>query len=204
MTLSGLAQAPRPLLVVGALALGIAITLVLVMVWHVIRRVFDRPRVPLWGGTYVMMFVAVVVLGGAGVLAVLIADALVDWPAAAGDAVAEMRCRPTGRAGELTIVPLPTRTPVVTAPVTGSCVVRATLLRFAAPLEGVGVGARYRLQPTSVAASSDRTPAWRALPQPAGLPVATTRTETLIMNLEPAAVWRVTAGETALHLERAR
>jgi hypothetical protein len=205
MTLPGLAHAPRPLLIVGTIALGVAVGLLLLMLWHVLRRLLNIPRVPLWGGTYVMMFITALLLSATGLMAFAIGDALIDWPAVGDGPVAEVRCQPaTGGGTELRLVPLPTRTPETRVPVTGSCTMRATLLRFAAPIEGLGIGARYQIDVTSAVRPTTVTPGWRALPQPLGLPVATTRTETLLMATDAGALWRVTAGETALHLERAK
>jgi hypothetical protein len=166
-------HAPSSLVVFGITCAILAALLILLLVWHAVRRILDVPRVPRGAGFYVLMVVVAAAALGAGVGALVVAAALDDWPGVIGQpAQAELRCRrqsPT--AARLSFVPLDPRGPEE-AEVVPACEVAVDRLRFGGRLNRFGLFERFRLAQVGTRARPPGTPEWRALPQPFGVPVA--------------------------------
>ena len=204
------AHGPGWMVVAGIAGLVIGLGLFLLLVWHIVRRVADVPRVPLGPGTYTFLFLACLVAIGFGGLALAVAAAHADWapraPAPLPTTIAEMTCRPEGkgkarlglvrvrldgqRAGE--------EWQIVDG---GECAILGEVLTFPAALEKVGLRGRYRLTKVGERPDPVVTPAWRALPRPGGVPVATATAVEVKAASDRHAIQRVVLDGPSLRLE---
>ena len=190
-TMSGSGHAPPLLLLIGAAASALGALLVLMLFWHVLRRILDRPRVPLASGTYIFLGFLCAILSVTGIAALAVVRALDDWaPIRQGSAVAEIDCRKTDQ-GRLRISFTPLLPNGYPAGVHESanlddaeCRVAGEILRFRAPLDRLGLGQLHRIVRLGQRPRAGLTPSWRALPRPLGLPLASARSDQV--SLPPA------------------
>jgi hypothetical protein len=206
--MAGFPHAPAALVVFGITCTALAGVVILILIWHAVRRVLDIPRVPRGPGSYVVMVVATAGLLALGLGAFLVAAGLEDWPAPGRAPLAEVRCHklpPTG--ARLSFVPLaadgarsPEEVESVSSP--SGCVLGFQRLRFAAPLARFGLTERVRLSRVGSRVRPAGTPSWRALPQPLGAPVALASDEQLPVPAEDDRPYRLLTDARGLRLEK--
>jgi hypothetical protein len=204
--MAGFQHAPASLVVFGITCTALAGVVILVLLWHAIRRALDIPRVPRGPGTYVVMVLATAGLLAAGVGAFVVAAGLDDWPPPGRAPLAEVRCHKlTPTTARLSFVPLAldgARGPEEVESVARSCDLGFQRLRFAAPLARFGLIERLRLARVGNRLRPAGTPAWRALPQPLGAPVAVASDEQLPVPPEDDRPYRVLADDRGFRLEK--
>src|SRR5687767_1157673 len=94
--MAGLGQAPTWLVVLAITSIALGAFLLLLLGWHVVRRILDVPRVPRGAGTYAVMVSFCVLSIAGGATALVVAAALGDWQTQVGPSpVAEVHCRRT-------------------------------------------------------------------------------------------------------------
>lgn len=187
-------HAPGPLVALGGIALATGGALLVLLAWHALRRMLDRPRVPLRAGVYVVLVLLCAALSGAGFFALTVASALGDWaPLPADGVVAEVRCRMQDGRLAMSFVPIGPAgrpEPEESATSTGtSCDVGGEVLRFRPALSWLGLDTAHRVFRIGAQGRTTKTPAWRALPRPLGIELGQTRPETVAV---PAAADRRT------------
>jgi hypothetical protein len=197
-------HAPGSLVVFGITCTVAAVLLILMLGWHVARRVLDIPRVPRGPGTYVVTVVVGVVLLAAGLSALAVAAGLEDWQGVPGRTpLAEVQCqRLTPSSARLTFVPFKpdgARGPeeVETLP---ACDLAIERLHFAAPFARFGLTERNRLARVGSHPRPLESPDWSALPRPFGLPLAAASEQKVVVP--DGDRYRVIADERGLRLEK--
>jgi hypothetical protein len=177
-------HAPASLVVFGITCTAIGGILILVLGWHVARRVMDIPRVPRGGGFYVMMGLVCLACLGVGVIALAVAAGLEDWQGVPGRSpLAEVQChRLTPSTARLSFVPFRdgARGPEEVETVDG-CDLAVQRLRFARPFARFGLEERYRLARVGTRRRPIETGDGGALPRPFGVPVGMTVEEKLVV-----------------------
>ena len=178
-------HAPGSLVVFGITGTAIGAILILVLGWHVARRVLDVPRIPRGPGFYVMMVIACLASLGAGVIALAVAAGLEDWQGIPGKSpLAEVQChRLTPATARLSFVPFRedgARGPEEVETV-DSCDLVVQRLRLARPFARFGLEERYRLARVGTRRRPIETGDGSALPRPFGVPVGMTIEERLVV-----------------------
>jgi hypothetical protein len=199
--MAGFAQAPGPLVVFGVTSTAIGGIILLLLGWHVARRLLDVPRIPLGRTTYAALVLVCTALLGTGISALMVASALDDWePTAGGTPVAEVNCRRvTPKVTQLSFTPLDAsgrrgaeeKQTLESSP----CEVAVERLRFYTPLRRLGLVERLRVARVGSHRRAVATPQWRALPQPLGVPVAIASAHELSVPADDGTPYRVIADE---------
>jgi hypothetical protein len=201
-------QAPTWLVVLAITSIIIGAAILVLLGWHVVRRILDVPRVPRGRALYAILIGACVLLIGEGVTGLAIANALEDWqPRLGASAVAEVHCR--------RLAPTRVQVGVVTLDADGRrgaeetqtidnlpCEVAVERLRFHQGLERLGLLDRLRLARVGTVARPTSTPPWRALPQPMGLPIASSEAQQVAIPTEDDAPYRVVADDRGVRAEK--
>ena len=205
--MAGFEQAPDWLVVLAITGIALGALLLLMLGWHVVRRILDVPRVPRGAGTYAVMVGFCVLCIAGGTTALVVASALDDWQRQVGPAVAEVQCRRTG----------PTRVEVsyVTLGPDGKrgaeekqtieslpCEIAIERLHFPQALARLGLSERRRLARVGGYRLATTTPTWRALPQPMGLPLAYADAQQIAIPTEDGAPYRVVADDRGVRVEK--
>jgi len=207
-SMAGFAQAPTWLVVLAITSIALGAFLLLLLGWHVVRRILDVPRVPRGAGTYAVMIGLCVLSIAGGATALVVAAALDDWQTQGGPAaVAEVHCRrvaptrvevsyvtlgPDGKRGaeeKQTIESLP-------------CEIAIERLHFPQALVRLGLSERHRLARIGGFRLATATPVWRALPQPMGLPIAYAEAQQVAIPTEDGAPYRVVADDRGVRVEK--
>jgi hypothetical protein len=210
LPMAGFGHAPSWLVVLAITSIAVGVGLLALLVWHVVRRILDVPRIPRGFGTYAFMLIACVLLIAEGATSLAVAAALGDWqnPVDAGaSAIAEVHCRRLGPSRvELRYATLgaggqrgPEQTQTIAA---ASCGIAVERLRFHPPLPRLGLLERLRLVPVGTSAPAATTPPWRALPQPLGLPIASAEAQQLAIPTADDAPYRIVADDRGLRVEK--
>jgi len=204
----GFGQAPTWLVVLAITSIAIGAFLLIMMGWHVVRRLLDVPRIPRGAAGYAVMVAICVLSIGGGSAALAVAAALDDWQTQAGTSpVAEVHCKriaPTrvevsyvtlgsdGKRGpeeKQTIESLP-------------CEIAVERLHFPPSLARLGFYERHRLARVGGYRLATTTPTWRALPQPLGLPIAYAEAKQVAIPTEDGAHYRVVADDSGVRVEK--
>jgi hypothetical protein len=204
--MGGFPHAPGPLVVAGITGVFVGGLLLLVLAWHVLRRIMDVPRVPLGPAVYALLLLICAATLGGGLLALVLAAALEDWQTVPEHAaVAEVRCQRDGAAVKVTLVPIasdgshgPAETAAAT---TAPCDLTIERLAFAPPLSRV-LGQRQRVTSLAGRPRPGETPAWRALPRPLGLNVAEASDHQLRLTADETHPYRVMVEGPGFRVER--
>jgi hypothetical protein len=205
--MAGFAQAPTWLVVLAITGLALGVLLLLLLGWHVVRRMLDVPRVPRGAAFYAVTVAACILFIAGGVTALAVAAALEDWQSQAGPgAIAEVHCRRTGpnrvELGYVTIDANGKRAPEETQTIESlPCAVAVEKLHFQPGLARLGLIERHRLSGVGAARHSS-TPLWRALPQPMGLPIASAEAQQVAIPSEDGVRYRVVADDRGLRVEK--
>jgi hypothetical protein len=205
--MAGLGQSPTWLVVLAITSIALGALLLVMLGWHVVRRILDVPRVPRAGALYALMVTTCALSIAAGVTALAVAAALGDWQAQIGpSAMAEVHCRRVGAARELSFTPLGPdgrRGPEETQTAEElPCAVGVERLRFHPPLGRLGLIERLRLARVGAVSRPTTTPSWRALPQPFGVPIASLEAQQVAIPTDDGARYRLVADEGALRIEK--
>lgn len=197
-------HAPGLLVVFGITCAVAAGLLILVLAWHLARRMLDIPRVPRGAGSYVVQVVACLALLAAGSIALAVAADLDDWQGIPGPTpLAEVQCqRITPTSARLSFVPLRTdgtRGPEEVETV-ASCDVSVERLRFVRPFGRFGLVERNRLAQVGTRRRPLETPSWIALPSPLGVPVAVATVHKVVVP--DGERYRAIADDSGLRLEK--
>jgi hypothetical protein len=203
--MAGFPHAPAALVVFGITGSAIGGLLLVVLLWHGLRRLLDLPRIPRGPGFYLFLVIACAFLFGGGVLSLIVAAALDDWEPVRDHApLAEVRCQRAGNGAHLTVVPLATdgargreETVELQAPLCDLSIARLT---FTPPL--TRLGEHQRITRMAGRPRPGPTPIWRTLPQPLGLPLATADDHQLSIPVEDAHPYRVVADGHGFRVER--
>jgi len=203
----GFTQAPTWLVVLAITSIALGTLLVLLLGWHLVRRMLDVPRIPRGAAFYTLAVVTCVASIASGVTALAVAAALNDWQSHAGPgAIAEVHCRRTGpNRVELSYVTIgadgrrgPEETQAIEAL---PCAVAVERLHFPQALVRLGLMERHRLSGVG-AAKRTSIPVWRALPQPMGLPIAYAEAQQVAIPSEDGAPYRVVADDRGVRVEK--
>jgi hypothetical protein len=202
-------QAPTWLVVLAITSIAVGAALLLLLGWHVVRRVLDVPRVPRGPGTYTVLVGLCVLCIAGGVTSLAVAAALTDWQAQIGPSpVAEVQCRRVGptevQLGYVTIGPDGRRGSAQPPTTAASCEVAVERLAFHARLARLGLIERHRLARVGAVTRPTSTPRWRALPQPMGLPIAAATAQPIAIPSDDGTPYRVVADDTGVRVERLR
>jgi hypothetical protein len=206
-SMAGFTQAPTWLVVLAITSIALGAALLLLLGWHVVRRMLDVPRIPRGAAFYTIAVLACIASIASGVTALAVAAALNDWQKAAGaGAIAEVHCRRTGpNRVELGYVIIgsdgkrgPQETQTIDSP---TCAVAVEKLHFPQALARLGLMERHRLSGVGAARRSS-TPLWRALPQPMGLPIAYADAQQVAIPSEDGAPYRVVADDRGVRVEK--
>ena len=206
--MAGFAQAPTGLVVLAITSIAFGAALLLLLGWHVVRRIMDVPRVPRGRGLYAIMVGACTVFIAGGVTALAIAAALGDWQAQVGpSAVAEVHCRRVGptrvELGYITLGPAGQRGPEQTQTIDSlPCEVAVERLHFHQALARFGLIERLRLARVGGVPRPTATPLWRSLPQPLGLPIASAEAQQVAIPTEDGVAYRVVADDRGVRVEK--
>jgi hypothetical protein len=204
----GFAQAPTWMVVLAITSVALGALLLLVLGWHVVRRLLDVPRIPRGAGFYTVAVGACVLCIAGGVATLAVAAALDDWQSQAGPgAIAEVHCRRTApnrvEVSYLTIGANGKRGPEETQTIESlPCAVAVERLRFPQALARLGLMERHRLAQVGSVRRPTSTPLWRALPQPLGLPIASAEAQQVAIPSEDGAPYRVMADDRGLRVEK--
>ena len=179
--------------------------LLLLLAWHVLRRLLDIPRVPLRAGTYVFLVVACAALLAGGLGALGLAAALDDWESVPDRVpLAEVHCQKTGTGARLTFVALKpdgTRGAEEAETVDAlPCDLAIARLQFIPAL--ARLGQRQRVSRVGPRPRATATPPWRALPRPFGLVVAEAADHQLTVPPEDDHAYRVVSDGSGFRVER--
>jgi hypothetical protein len=197
-------HAPGSLVVFGITCTAAAALLILMLGWHVARRVLDIPRIPRGAGGYVLLVLLCLGLLGAGIGALAVAAGLEDWQGVPARApLAEVQChRVSPATARLSFVPLrpdgargPEEMETVDA-----CELALERLRFAGVFARFGLVERHRLSRVGTRSHSPDTADWTALPRPFGMPVAVATQQKVVVP--DGERYRVIADERGLRLEK--
>jgi hypothetical protein len=205
--MAGFTQAPTWLLVLAITSIALGALLLLLLGWHLVRRMLDVPRIPRGAAFYAIAVVACIASIASGITALAVAAALNDWDSQAGPgAIAEVHCRRTGpNRVEVSYVPIGAdgkRGPEETQAMDSvPCAVAVEKLHFSQPLARLGLMERHRLSGVG-AARRGSIPLWRALPQPMGLPIASAEAQQVAIPSEDGAPYRVVADDRGLRVEK--
>jgi hypothetical protein len=205
--MAALEQAPTWLVVLAITSIALGAALLVLLGWHVVRRILDVPRVPRARALYALIVSLCALCIGAGVTALAVAAALDDWQAQVGPAaMAEVHCRRVGASRELSFIPLGPdgrRGPEETQTAEElPCAIGVERLHFRPPLGRLGLIERLRLARVGAVRRPTTTPTWRALPQPFGVPVASLEAQQVAIPTEDGARYRLVADEGALRIEK--
>jgi hypothetical protein len=206
--MAGFEQAPTWLVVLAITSIVLGAALLLLLGWHVVRRILDVPRIPRGAGTYTVLVGACVLSIGSGATALAVAAALDDWQSQAGPAaVAEVQCRRTGPTRvEVSYIPLgpdgkrgaEEKQSIESLP----CEIAVERLHFPQALVRLGLIERHRLARVGSFVRPTATPVWRALPQPMGLPIASAEAQQVAIPTEDGAPYRVFADDRGVRVEK--
>jgi hypothetical protein len=197
-------HAPGSLVVFGITCVIAGGLFILLLGWHVARRVLDIPRIPRGAGSYAVQVVACLALLGAGIVALAVAAGLEDWQAVPTTApLAEVQClRLTPGSARLSFVPL--RADGARGPeemeTVGSCDLAIERLQFAHTFARFGLVERQRLALVGTRRRASETSDWAALPTPFGVPVAVTTEQKVVVP--DGDRYRVIADGRGLRLEK--
>jgi hypothetical protein len=206
--MAGLSYAPVPLVVFGIACTALGAVLLVVLLWHVARRLLDIPRVPRGPGSYVLLVVACLALVVCGLGALTVAAALDDWQAVpVRGALAEVQChRLSPTSARLSLIPLRDEgsrgAEEVETVDAIPCEVAVERLRFIPALARFGLLERHRVARIGGRRRPLTTPSWRALPEPLGVPVAVASDHQLSVPVDEGGPYRVMADERGLRVER--
>jgi hypothetical protein len=206
-SMAGFTHAPTSLVVLAITSMAVGALLLLLLGWHVVRRLLDVPRIPRGAGFYTFAVAACALSIAGGVSALAVAAALDDWQTQPGaGAIAEVHCRRTGpksvELGYVTIGADGKRGPEETQTIDSlPCAVAVEKLHFSQPLAHLGLMERHRLSGVG-AARHTAIPLWRALPQPLGLPIAFAEAQQVAIPSEDGAPYRVFADDRGLRVEK--
>jgi hypothetical protein len=207
-TMAGLERAPTSLVVLAITGIALGAALLVLLGWHVVRRILDVPRVPRGRALYVILVGTCTLCIAAGVTALALAAALGDWQTQIGpSAVAEAHCRRVGPTRvELSFVPLGPdgqRGPEETQTIESlPCELAVERLHFSGALARLGLIERLRLARVGAIRRPTTTPLWRALPQPLGLPIASAEAQQVAIPTEDGASYRVVADDRGVRVEK--
>jgi hypothetical protein len=197
-------HAPGSLVVFGITCLVAGGVLILLLAWHVARRVLDIPPIPRGAGGYVVQVVVCLALLGAGIIALAVAAGLEDWQGVPGTTpLAEVQChRITPASAQLTFVPL--RADGARGPEEGetvsSCDLSIERLHFIRAFSRFGLVERNRLAQVGTRRRPIEAPNWTALPSPFGVPVAVATVHKVVVP--DGDRYRAIADESGLRLEK--
>jgi hypothetical protein len=207
-TMAGLGQAPTWLVVLAITGIAVGALLLLLLGWHVVRRILDVPRIPRGAGTYAVMVGFCVLSIAGGVTALAVAAALDDWQTQVGPSpVAEVHCRRIGPTRvELSYVTLgpdgqrgaEEKQTIDSLP----CEIAVERLHFPQALARLGLIERHRLARVGAFRLATATPVWRALPQPMGLPIAYAEAQQVAIPTEDGVPYRVVADDRGVRVEK--
>jgi hypothetical protein len=206
--MAGLGQAPTGLVVLAVTGISLGALLLLLLGWHVVRRVLDVPRVPRGRGMYAVLVSLCVLSIGGGAAALAVASALGDWQNPAGpSAMAEVHCRriaPTRVEVSYVIIGADgTRGPEEKQTIEAlPCEIAVERLHFPQALARLGLAERLRLAGVGTFRRPTTTPVWRALPQPLGLPIAYADAQQVAIPTEDGAPYRVVADDRGVRVEK--
>jgi hypothetical protein len=206
--MAGFEQAPGWLVVLAITSIVLGAALLVLLAWHVVRRLLDVPRIPRGRGLYAILVSLCALFIVEGVTALAVAAALGDWRAPIGaGTVAEVRCRRTGptrvELGYVPIDPDGQRGPEEKQTIEAlPCQVAVERLRFLPALARLGLIERLRLARVGALDRPTSTPVWRSLPQPMGLPIALAETQRLAIPSEDGANYRVVADDRGVRAEK--
>lgn len=201
-------QAPTWLVVLAITSVALGAALLLLLGWHVVRRILDVPRVPRGAGMYTILVSACLIFIGAGVTALAVADALADWQTQIGPSpVAEVHCKRLGPTQiSLSYVLLgpdgqrgPEEKQTVDSP---TCEVAVERLHFHGPLARLGLIERLRLARIGKIERPTTTPWWRALPEPMGIPLAAATAQQVSIPSEDGTPYRLMADDRGVRVEK--
>jgi hypothetical protein len=207
-SMAGLGQAPTWLVVLAITSVALGALLLLLLGWHVVRRLLDVPRIPRGAGFYTVAVGACVLCIAGGVTALAVAAALTDWDGQAGSgAIAEVHCRRTGpnrvELGYVTLGADGKRGPEETQTIDSlPCAVAVEKLHFPQALARLGLMERHRLSGVGAPRRPTSTPSWRSLPQPLGLPIASAEAQQVAIPSEDGVPYRVVADDRGLRVEK--
>ncbi len=203
-------DSPYLLIAVGGAAGLAGAVLFLWLASCALRRLFDRPRVPLGGATYVIVTALCAGLLSIGGVAYGITRLLRDHARLEGRVrLAELRCEQGA----------PGRVRITFAPVEGSaqpqsfdsagtaCLVSADLVRMRALPSRLGVSALVRVTRVGETSPPTRNPEWLrpgspSVPWPMGLVVREWQAASVAAAPETGAVYQVVASPEGLVLEK--
>jgi hypothetical protein len=206
--MAGFGQAPTWLVVLAITSIVLGAALLLLLGWHVVRRILDVPRVPRGAGTYAFLVGACVLSITGGATALLVAAALGDWQSQVGlSTVAEVHCRRTGptqvEVSYATLGPDGKRGPEEKQTIESlPCEVAVERLHFPQALARLGLNERHRLARVGTFRRPTSTPVWRSLPQPMGLPIAYAEAQQVAIPTEDGAPYRVVADDRGVRVEK--
>jgi hypothetical protein len=175
--------------------------------WHVVRRILDVPRVPRGAAMYAILVGACLLLITGGITSLAIATALDDWQTQLGpSALAEVHCRRLGpnrvQVGLVALDAEGHRGPEETQAIDGlPCEVAVERLRFHHKLAQLGLLERLRLARVGSVPRPTSTPSWRALPQPLGIPIASSEAQAVAIPTEDDTPYRVVADDRGVRME---
>lgn len=206
-SMAGFTQAPTWLVVLAITSIALGAVLLLVLGWHMVRRVLDVPRVPRGAGFYSAVVLLCLISIGGGVTALAVASALDDWQKQTGPAIAEVHCRRTGPSkielGYVTIGSDGKRAPEETQTLESvPCEVAVERLHFPPSLARLGLMERHRLARIGSVRRPTSIPLWRSLPQPLGLPIASAEAQQVAIPSEDGAPYRVVADDRGVRAEK--
>jgi len=206
--MAGLGQAPTGLVVLAVTGIAVGALLLLLLGWHVVRRILDVPRVPRGRGMYAVLVGLCVLSIGGGAAALAVAAALGDWQNQAGpSAMAEVHCRriaPTRvEVSYVTLGPDGKRGPEEKQTIEAlPCEIAVERLHFPQALARLGLAERHRLAGIGGFRRPTTTPLWRALPQAAGLPIAYADAQQVAIPTEDGVPYRVVADDRGVRVEK--
>jgi hypothetical protein len=156
-------DAPGALVAVGLCASVVGVLLLLLLGWHVLRRILDRPRVPLGAGTYVVLGLACAGACGLGATALGTAAFFLDYERVENPTrLARLRCTRGGpRRVHLTVLPLAGRATEERFELEGErCAMVVELLRLGPLPARLGAGALWRVAKAGDQERPRRNPLW--------------------------------------------
>ena len=208
--MAAFAQAPTWLVVLGITSVSLGAVILVLLGWHVVRRLLDVPRVPRGAGMYTLLVGLCALSIAAGVTTLAVAAALGDWQAQVGPAaMAEVQCRRVAPSrAELSVVTLDANgrrgRPETQTIDARPCEVAVERLHFLTPLARLGLMERHRVSRMGAVPRPIATPVWRALPQPLGLPIAAADAQQLAIPSEDGTPYRIIADDGGVHVEKLR
>jgi hypothetical protein len=207
-TMAGFGHAPTGLVVLAITGIALGALLLLLLGWHVVRRLLDVPRIPRGVGMYAVLVGVCVLSIAGGTSALAVAAALDDWQTPPGPtAIAEVHCRriaPTRvEVSYVTLGPDGTRGAEEKQTIEAlPCEIAVERLHFPQALARLGLAERHRLARIGSYRLATATPDWRALPQPLGLPIAYADAQQVAIPTEDGVPYRVLADDRGVRVEK--